>query len=93
MVSFCDVTQTPRLLDAGLIATRDFPLSLCVKTRNAEVSSLSDKSSLDMTWGYDHVIAGTVISGLELNHFWACNAPTTSMRPLGETTVQIAARL
>jgi hypothetical protein len=46
-----------------------------------------------MTWGYDHVIAGVVIRGLELRHFWACNAPTTSMCPLNETTVQIVAHL
>jgi hypothetical protein len=46
-----------------------------------------------MIWGYDHVIVGMVISGLELNHFWACNAPMTSTCPLGETTVQIVARL
>jgi hypothetical protein len=47
-----------------------------------------------MTWGYDHVIAGTVTSGLELNQFWAHNAPPdlhTSL--LDETTVQIAACL
>jgi hypothetical protein len=64
-----------------------------VKTQSVGVSSLSDKPSLDMTWGYDHVIVGVVISGLELNHFWARNAPTTSTCPLGETTVQIVARL
>jgi len=46
-----------------------------------------------VTWGYDHMIVGAVISGLELNHFRARNAPTTSTRPLGETVVQIVARL
>jgi hypothetical protein len=85
--------RPPQLLGAGLTTTRDLPLSLCVKTQNVDISSLLDKPSPDMTWGYDHVIGHAVISGLELNHFWARNAPTTSMHPLGETTVQIAAHL
>jgi hypothetical protein len=63
------------LLGVGVIATHDLPLSLSAKTQNVDVSSLPDKPSLDMTWGYDHMIADMVIRGLELNHLWACNAP------------------
>jgi hypothetical protein len=83
----------PWLLCAGLTTTRDLPLSFCAKTQTIDIISLLDKPSIDMTWGYDHVIVGIVISDLDLNHFWAHNAPTTSMHPLEETTVQIAARL
>jgi len=79
--------RPPRLPGVGLKETRDLSFRAATKTQSADVISFSDKSSLDVTLGYDNTIASMATSSLESNYFWARNALTTSTCPLDETMV------